>query len=136
MLTKKQYEILSYLKQKIAENGVCPSYDEMKGALKLRSKSGIHRLITALEERGFVRKLPKKARALEIIRDPEEMAKKNTDESNLKVAAETPTPGKDSKEEDNYKQGPRLKIIVCQDPNAKANGHCCDNFYHHFHDFS
>ena len=60
MLTKKQYEILSYLKQKIAENGVCPSYDEMKGALKLRSKSGIHRLITALEERGFYESFPKK----------------------------------------------------------------------------
>lgn len=116
MLTKKQYEILSYLKQKIAENGVCPSYDEMRSALKLRSKSGIHRLITALEERGFIRKLPKKARALEIIRDPEEMAKKNTDESNLKVAAETPAPGKDSKEEDNYKEIPLYGFVAAGTP--------------------
>ncbi|WP_038035671.1 transcriptional repressor LexA [Thermopetrobacter sp. TC1] len=73
MLTAKQYELLLFIHQRMKETGIPPSYDEMKEALGLRSKSGIHRLITALEERGFIRRLPHRARALEIIRLPEAM---------------------------------------------------------------
>lgn len=71
MLTRKQYELLMYIHDKLRETGVAPSFDEMKEALDLRSKSGIHRLITALEERGFLRRLAHRARALEIIKLPE-----------------------------------------------------------------
>jgi repressor LexA len=71
MLTKKQYELLMFIHQRVRETGVPPSFDEMKDALDLRSKSGIHRLITALEERGYIRRLEKRARALEILRLPE-----------------------------------------------------------------
>ena len=74
MLTKKQYELLMFIHQRVRETGVPPSFDEMKDALDLRSKSGIHRLITALEERGYIRRLEKRARALEIIRLPENSA--------------------------------------------------------------
>ncbi|HXJ02065.1 MAG TPA: hypothetical protein VNH44_12655, partial [Micropepsaceae bacterium] len=74
MLTKKQYELLMFIHQRIRESGVPPSFDEMKDALDLRSKSGIHRLITALEERGYIRRLEKRARALEIVRLPENTA--------------------------------------------------------------
>src|SRR3977135_4645618 len=74
MLTKKQYELLMFIHQRIREAGVPPSFDEMKDALDLRSKSGIHRLITALEERGYIRRLEKRARALEIVRLPENTA--------------------------------------------------------------
>lgn len=71
MLTKKQYQLLQFIEQRVRETGVAPSFDEMKKALSLKSKSGIHRLITALEERGFVRRLPYRARALEIIKLPD-----------------------------------------------------------------
>lgn len=71
MLTAKQKELLLYIHKCVQQTGVPPSFDEMKGALDLRSKSGIHRLITALEERGFVRRLPHRARALEIIKLPD-----------------------------------------------------------------
>ena len=71
MLTRKQYQLLMYIHKCLKDNGVPPSFDEMKEALDLKSKSGIHRLITGLEERGFVRRLPHRARALEIIRLPE-----------------------------------------------------------------
>jgi len=71
MLTRKQHELLRYINERLKESGVPPSFDEMKEALNLRSKSGIHRLITALEERGFIRRLPNRARALEIVRLPE-----------------------------------------------------------------
>jgi repressor LexA len=71
MLTKKQQELLLYIHQRLQEEGVPPSFDEMKDALDLKSKSGIHRLITALEERGFIRRLPNRARALEIVRLPD-----------------------------------------------------------------
>jgi repressor LexA len=74
MLTKKQYELLMFIHQRVRESGVPPSFDEMKDALDLRSKSGIHRLITALEERGYIRRLEKRARALEIVRLPENTA--------------------------------------------------------------
>jgi repressor LexA len=71
MLTRKQLELLLFINERLKESGVPPSFDEMKDALDLRSKSGIHRLITALEERGFIRRLPNRARALEVIRLPE-----------------------------------------------------------------
>ena len=71
MLTNKQYELLMFISERLKEKGVAPSFDEMKEALDLRSKSGIHRLITALEERGFIRRLAHRARALEIIKMPD-----------------------------------------------------------------
>ena len=71
MLTKKQYELLTFIHQRLSETGVSPSFDEMKDALDLRSKSGIHRLITGLEERKFIRRLPHRARALEVLRLPD-----------------------------------------------------------------
>jgi repressor LexA len=74
MLTRKQHELLMFIHERIKESGVSPSFDEMKDALDLASKSGIHRLITALEERGFVRRLPHRARALEVLKLPEEAA--------------------------------------------------------------
>jgi repressor LexA len=74
MLTRKQLELLLFLNERLGESGVCPSFDEMKDALGLKSKSGIHRLITGLEERGFIRRLAHRARALEVIKIPEERA--------------------------------------------------------------
>ena len=71
MLTKKQSELLRFINERLKETGVPPSFDEMKDALDLRSKSGIHRLIMALEERGFMRRLPNRARALEVLRLPD-----------------------------------------------------------------
>jgi len=71
MLTRKQHELLMFIQERLKESGVPPSFDEMKDALDLRSKSGIHRLIKALEERGFIRRLPNRARAVEVIRLPE-----------------------------------------------------------------
>ena len=71
MLTRKQFELLRFIQERLRESGVPPSFDEMKDALDLRSKSGIHRLIIALEERGFIRRLPNRARALEVIKLPD-----------------------------------------------------------------
>src|ERR1043165_8911321 len=71
MLTRKRYELLRFINERLKEAGVTPSFAEMKDALDLRSKSGIHRLITALEERGFIRRLPNRARAIEVIKLPE-----------------------------------------------------------------
>ncbi|HEX8655374.1 MAG TPA: transcriptional repressor LexA [Allosphingosinicella sp.] len=71
MLTRKQHELLTYINGRLAEGGVSPSFEEMKDALDLKSKSGVHRLISALEERGFIRRLPNRARALEITKMPE-----------------------------------------------------------------
>ncbi len=75
MLTRKQHELLIFIAARVRETGVPPSFDEMKEALDLKSKSGIHRLITALEERGFIRRLPNRARALEILREPESLTR-------------------------------------------------------------
>ncbi len=72
MLTRKQHELLMFIHERIKETGVSPSFDEMKEALDLASKSGIHRLITALEERGFLRRLPHRARALEVTKLPQQ----------------------------------------------------------------
>jgi len=74
MLTKKQYELLLFINERLKETGVSPSFDEMKEALNLRSKSGIHRLITALEERGFIKRLAHRARALEVVKLPDTMS--------------------------------------------------------------
>ncbi len=71
MLTKKQKNLLVFINKKIRSSGISPSYEEMKNSLNLKSKSGIHRLISALEERGFIRRLPHKARALEVLKLPE-----------------------------------------------------------------
>jgi repressor LexA len=72
MLTRKQHELLRFIQSRLEESGVSPSFEEMKEALDLKSKSGVHRLISALEERGFIRRLPNRARALEVIRTPED----------------------------------------------------------------
>ncbi|QIB35685.1 transcriptional repressor LexA [Ancylobacter pratisalsi] len=72
MLTRKQHELLRFINDRLKQDGVPPSFEEMKDALDLKSKSGIHRLITALEERGFIRRLPNRARALEVLRLPED----------------------------------------------------------------
>ena len=69
MLTRKQHELLTFIQTRLEESGISPSFEEMKEALDLKSKSGVHRLISALEERGFIRRLPNRARALEVIRD-------------------------------------------------------------------
>ena len=74
MLTRKQHELLLYIHARLGENGISPSFEEMKEALDLKSKSGVHRLISALEERGFIRRLPNRARALEVLKMPETKA--------------------------------------------------------------
>ncbi|MBI5164979.1 MAG: transcriptional repressor LexA [Magnetospirillum sp.] len=74
MLTRKQYELLMFIDERLRSTGISPSFDEMKDALDLKSKSGIHRLITGLEERGFIRRLAHRARALEVTRLPENIA--------------------------------------------------------------
>jgi repressor LexA len=70
MLTAKQHELIRFIQERLEETGISPSFEEMKEALDLKSKSGVHRLISALEERGFLRRLPNRARALEVIREP------------------------------------------------------------------
>ncbi|MBE1237646.1 transcriptional repressor LexA [Phaeovibrio sulfidiphilus] len=74
MLTKKQHQLLTFIEGRLRETGISPSYDEMRDALGLRSKSGIHRLVLSLEERGFIRRLAHKARAVEVLRTPESSA--------------------------------------------------------------
>lgn len=73
MLTRKQYDLLVYIHEHLERSGLSPSFDEMRDELGLKSKSGIHRLVTALEERGFLRKLPNRARALEVLRMPDNL---------------------------------------------------------------
>ncbi|MEE8392775.1 MAG: transcriptional repressor LexA, partial [Rhodospirillales bacterium] len=92
MLTRKQYELLVYINEQLRESGISPSYDEMKVALGLRSKSGIHRLVTGLEERGFIRRLPHRARAVEILRLPE----------NFSIAPSVKRPAKGGGEANNF----------------------------------
>lgn len=89
MLTKKQILLLDFIQKRMARDGVPPSFDEMKEALDLRSKSGIHRLVTALEERGFIRRLPHRARALEIVRLPDALVA----ETGAAPAADAARPG-------------------------------------------
>jgi len=73
MLTAKQHELIRFIQQRLEETGISPSFEEMKDALDLKSKSGVHRLISALEERGFIRRLPNRARALEVLKQPEDV---------------------------------------------------------------
>ena len=90
MLTRKQHQLLIFIHERLQEAGVPPSFDEMKDALELKSKSGIHRLITALEERGFIRRLPNRARALETLKLPEAAAVASAASSPANAAASTP----------------------------------------------
>ncbi|MCZ8171988.1 MAG: transcriptional repressor LexA, partial [Brevundimonas sp.] len=76
MLTRKQHELIRFIQVRLEETGVSPSFEEMKEALDLKSKSGVHRLISALEERGFIRRLPNRARALEVLKQPEDVQSK------------------------------------------------------------
>ncbi len=78
MLTRKQRELLKFIQGRLGESGISPSFDEMKEALGLRSKSGVHRLITGLEERGFIRRLAHRARALEVIKLPDDQAQRQS----------------------------------------------------------
>ncbi len=78
MLTAKQHELLLFIQNRLEESGISPSFEEMKEALDLKSKSGVHRLISALEERGFIRRLPNRARALEVLKNPEDVNAKGT----------------------------------------------------------
>lgn len=82
MLTKKQYDLLLLIDKRLKENGIPPSFDEMKDAIGLKSKSGIHRLISSLEERNFIRRLPHKARAIEVIRLPDNVNGQDLQRSN------------------------------------------------------
>ncbi|HEY0269535.1 MAG TPA: transcriptional repressor LexA [Sphingomonas sp.] len=100
MLTRKQHELLLFIHDRLSESGVSPSFEEMKDALDLKSKSGVHRLIRALEERDFIRRLPNRARALEVLRMPERVipAKPaaSVPASPPPIAAKIPTPANDS----------------------------------------
>jgi repressor LexA len=108
MLTRKQHELLMFIHERIKETGVSPSFDEMKEALDLASKSGIHRLITALEERGFLRRLPHRARALEVVKLPQQATSAAPPQGRQafrpqvvegdRAAAPPPAPANDSRE--------------------------------------
>lgn len=100
MLTRKQHELICFISDRLAETGVSPSFEEMKEALDLKSKSGVHRLISALEEREFIRRLPNRARALEVLRMPERgerkpAAKAPKPASTAAAPASLPTPAND-----------------------------------------
>ena len=90
MLTRKQLDLLAFINKRMKKDGVPPSFDEMKEALDLRSKSGIHRLITALEERGFIRRLAHRARAIEVVKLPETLGGESTDISRLVIEGGRP----------------------------------------------
>ncbi|MDK2770545.1 MAG: transcriptional repressor LexA [Sphingomonas sp.] len=92
MLTKKQHELICFIADRLAETGVSPSFEEMKDALDLKSKSGVHRLISALEERGFLRRLPNRARALEVVKMPERGEPKKAAPKSTVVAMPRPAP--------------------------------------------
>ena len=95
MLTRKQHELIRYIQAKLEETGVSPSFEEMKEALDLKSKSGVHRLISALEERGFIRRLPNRARALEVLKQPEDVSNKTpTGTSGTVVELKRPEPAR------------------------------------------
>jgi len=94
MLTRKQHELLRFIQARLEESGISPSFEEMKEALDLKSKSGVHRLISALEERGFIRRLPNRARALEVLRQPDDAGTKapRPAPANSNDGGETPAP--------------------------------------------
>ena len=95
MLTRKQHELVCFINDRLAATGVSPSFEEMKEALELKSKSGVHRLISALEERQFIRRLPNRARALEVLRMPERAEKKAAPRSTQREVRELPAPAND-----------------------------------------
>ena len=90
MLTRKQHELVCFINDRLADTGVSPSFEEMKEALDLKSKSGVHRLISALEERNFIRRLPNRARALEVLRMPERPARKAKAAAAMKITVPPP----------------------------------------------
>ena len=92
MLTRKQHELIRFIQVRLEETGVSPSFEEMREALDLKSKSGVHRLISALEERGFIRRLPNRARALEVLKQPEDVSNKAPARSDNVVALKRPEP--------------------------------------------
>ena len=92
MLTAKQHELLMFIQRRLEETGISPSFEEMKDALDLKSKSGVHRLISALEERGFIRRLPNRARALEVTREPENSGRSRSATAPAAVSRATSTP--------------------------------------------
>lgn len=92
MLTRKQHELIRFIQVRLEETGVSPSFEEMKEALDLKSKSGVHRLISALEERGFIRRLPNRARALEVLRQPDDVSNKVVAARSAASANPVPTP--------------------------------------------
>jgi len=94
MLTRKQHELIRYIQAKLEETGVSPSFEEMKEALDLKSKSGVHRLISALEERGFIRRLPNRARALEVLKQPEDVTSKAPTRTDNVMALKRPEPAR------------------------------------------
>lgn len=96
MLTAKQRELLLFIQKRLGETGISPSFDEMREALELKSKSGVHRLISALEERGFIRRLPNRARALEVVKLPESATPTSGNVVQLRPAA--PAPANDTVE--------------------------------------
>ncbi|MGH6781216.1 MAG: transcriptional repressor LexA [Sphingomonadaceae bacterium] len=95
MLTRKQHELLCFIHDRLAETGVSPSFEEMKEALDLKSKSGVHRLISALEERGFIRRLPNRARALEVLRAPDRVEAKPAKLAAPAIAKQVPLAAND-----------------------------------------
>ncbi len=101
MLTRKQHELIRFIQARLEETGISPSFEEMKEALDLKSKSGVHRLISALEERGFIRRLPNRARALEVLKQPDNVASaktaanSNTALSSIRPPARQPEPAND-----------------------------------------
>jgi repressor LexA len=96
MLTRKQHELIRFIQVRLEESGVSPSFEEMKEALDLKSKSGVHRLISALEERGFIRRLPNRARALEVLKQPEDVTSKAPARADNVVALKRPEPARQS----------------------------------------
>lgn len=116
MLTRKQQELLLFIHERLGQGGVSPSFDEMKDALGLKSKSGIHRLITGLEERGFIRRLPHRARALEVLRLPDGTG---ADTSGLPAAAPTPERG-ESKFQPTVIRGEFAAVLPTHAANSEA----------------
>src|SRR5471030_702818 len=95
MLTRKQHELICFINDRLDETGVSPSFEEMKEALDLKSKSGVHRLISALEERQFIRRLPNRARALEVLKMPERGIKAPTKAAPSAAPRPAPQPAND-----------------------------------------
>jgi repressor LexA len=96
MLTRKQHELLCFINERLAQTGVSPSFEEMKDALDLKSKSGVHRLISALEERQFIRRLPNRARALDVVRLPEGADRRGSPPSAANGNVKLPVPANEN----------------------------------------